>query len=84
MDKDEIELADAIYRTFRTAEGKTVLAFLMNEAGFFASDPAKINNDNVALINRLLKAGHMTIAGDLGKYTLAVVESYDMSDYNRR
>lgn len=80
LKNDERELAEAIYKTFRTAEGKTVLSFLMSEAGYFSTDPAKINPDNVALINRLLIAGHMTVAGDMGKYALAVVESYDASD----
>ena len=77
---DERELAEAIYKTFKSAEGKVVLAYMMNEAGYFSTDPGKINADNVALINRLLIAGHMTVAGDMGKYALAVVESYDASD----
>ena len=78
--EDEAELARAIYMTFRTAEGKAVLSWLMSQAGFFQTDPTRMVPENIALINRLLVAGHMTVTGDMGKYALAVVESYDASD----
>jgi len=79
-ESDEKRLARAIYNTFRTADGKAVLSWLMNEAGFFETVPARMVPENIALINRLLVAGHMTVTGDMGRYALAVVESYDLSD----
>lgn len=77
---DELKLAQAIYNTFKTADGKAVLSWLMSQAGFFETTPARMVPENIALINKLLVAGHMTVTGDMGKYALAVVESYDASD----
>ena len=79
-ESDEKKLARAIYNTFKSADGKAVLSWLMNEAGFFQTDVKNMIPENIALINKLLVTGHMTVTGDMGRYALAVVESYDASD----
>lgn len=80
---DERDLAEAIYKTFKTEDGKVVLSFLMIEAGYFEDNPALMKPDCIALINKLFKAGHMTASGNMGIYATAVVESYDASDLKR-
>ena len=83
-ENEDRALAEAIYKTFRTEDGKVVLSYLMIEAGFFEDDIRKMKPDCIALVNRLLKAGHMTASGNMGIYATAVVESYDASDLSER
>lgn len=75
------DLAQAIYNTFKTEDGKTVLAWIMDQAGYFNPDASTIKPELIALINRLLLTGHMTITGDMGRYTTAVIESYENSSF---
>lgn len=79
----EDELAKAIYHTFRTEEGKSVLAWLLHQCGLFETRPERMKPELIALGNRLLQAGHMQITGDMGIYTTAVIESYVHSDLEK-
>ena len=73
----EMEMSEAIYRTFNTYYGKAVLARILALCGFFEVDPSKINPHLIALGNRILQEGGLTITGDMGKYMDAVMASYD-------
>lgn len=79
----EDELARAIYNTFKTPEGKSVFAWILDQCGYFEADPAKVKPELIALANRIMLAGNMTVAGDMGKYAMAVIESYDNSDFRQ-
>ena len=81
MDTTEItnpenELAKAIYNTFKSGDGKSVFAWILDQCGFFETEL-------IALANRIMVTGHMTVTGDMGKYAMAVIESYDSSDLKR-
>lgn len=77
------DLAKAIYHTFRTEEGKSVLAWILNQCGLFETRPERMKPELIALGNRILQAGHMQITGDMGAYTTAVIESYEHSDLEK-
>lgn len=88
MDTTEItnpenELAKAIYNTFKSGDGKSVFAWILDQCGFFETDPNKVKPELIALANRIMVTGHMTVTGDMGKYAMAVIESYDSSDLKR-
>lgn len=78
---DREELAQAIYNTFKTSEGKSVFAWILDQCGYFETDPNKVSPELIALANRIMVTGHMTVTGDLGRYAQAVIESYDHSNY---
>lgn len=75
------ELARAIYNTFRTADGKVTLTWLLIQCGYFNTKPEDVSPELVALANRLMAAGHMRIQGNAGLYAQAVIESYDNSTF---
>lgn len=77
------QLASAIYETFHTSSGKTVLAWILNQCGYFVTDPNRVSVDLVAFANRLLQAGKLSIFGNMGVYTQALIESYENSTFER-
>ena len=77
-----MELSECLYNTFRSGEGRTVLAWILNECGLFATSPESVDPSLIAFAGRLLEAMNVGVHGDAGKYVNAILESYDgtMSD----
>ncbi|MFA6934578.1 MAG: hypothetical protein WCR70_04850 [Sphaerochaetaceae bacterium] len=80
-ERQEEELAAAIYKTFNTADGKTVLSWILYQCGYFVTKPSAVSVDLIAFANRLMQAGHMTITGNMGKFARAIIESYEGSSF---
>lgn len=78
-ERQDADLSAAIYRTFSTADGKTVLSWILYQCGYFVTNPSAVSVDLVAFANRLMQAGHMTITGNMGKFARAIIESYEGS-----
>ena len=80
----QMTLAGAIYETFSTDEGKSVLQWILNECTFFETRPDKISPEKLAFAHKLLNAGNFTINGDSGRFVDAIVNSHDRSgDYEK-
>ena len=61
-------IQDVFKVAFSGEDGKTMLYWLLNECGYFATDPSRIHPDLIALANRLLYAGGITAPQTAGKY----------------
>lgn len=77
-----MDLSEALYNTFRSSEGRTALAWILNECGYFATSKEDVDPSLIAFAGRLIKATGLAVHGDAGKYVNALLESYDgtMSD----
>jgi len=51
---DLVEIRKSFRRVFTTAEGKDVLALLLNELGYFAMNPEIIHPERIAMANWIL------------------------------
>ena len=80
--RDSADLAGCIHRTFITDDGKTVLAWILDQCGVFQTDPSKIDPSLIAFAGRLMKAGNMGIAGDAGVLASAILASYSGNKEN--
>lgn len=76
----DLSLSGAIHRTFSTAEGKSVLMWILRECTFFETNPARISPEKLGFAHKLLAAGAYGIAGDSGRFVDAIVASHDASD----
>lgn len=61
-------IQDVFKVAFSGEDGKTMLYWILNECGYFATDASLIKPDLIALANRLLNAGCITSPESAGKY----------------
>lgn len=76
MADDKESLSRCIYDTFKTSDGLVTLSWILNDCGFFESDPARISPELIAFCHRLIKAGGMAIDGDMGLFARAILDSH--------
>lgn len=73
-------ISEAMHAVFSTPDGKSVLAWILNQCGVFETDPRRIDVSLIAFAHELMRAGNMGIYGDAGKYATALVTSYEPDD----
>jgi hypothetical protein len=65
----EGEKTAAVYqRVFNTQDGKAVLLDMLNELGYFSSDPRLVNPEKIAFANLLLGRMGILTVGNLNNY----------------
>lgn len=61
-------MEDVFRSTFDNADGRTMLWWILNECGYFATDPRYISPELMAFANRLLMAGGVNTPAKAGRY----------------
>lgn len=67
-EKRQTTTEDIFRSTFDTADGQTMLYWILNECGYFATDPGYIKPELLAFANRLLQAGGVTSPARASRY----------------
>lgn len=67
-------IQDVFKVAFSGGDGKTMLYWILNECGYFATDPAYIKPELLAFANRLLYAGAITAPEEAGKYIDSIMQ----------
>jgi len=74
--KGDSTLSSCLHDCFDSPSGRTSLAWILNECGYFGTDEGDVNPSLIAFANRLLKASNLGIAGNAGIYVQALLDSY--------
>ena len=67
-------IQDVFKVAFSGEDGKTMLYWILNECGYFATDPSYIKPELIAFANRLLMAGAVTAPQEAGRYIDSIMQ----------
>ncbi len=70
----ERTIQDVFKTAFSGEDGKTMLYWILNECGYFATDAGNIKPELIAFANRLLYEGGITSPLEAGRYIDNILE----------
>lgn len=70
----EKTIQDVFKVAFSGEDGKTMLYWILNECGYFATDPRYVSPELIAFANRLLLAGAVTAPQEAGRYIDSILQ----------
>lgn len=73
-ENDLLKTRHTYQKVFQTAEGKAVLTDMLNELGFFATDPEYIKPELLSFAHLLLQRLGVNVIQNIGNYIGAVVD----------
>lgn len=74
MASDNKTMQEVFKVAFSGEDGKTMLYWILNECGYFATDPSAIRPELIALANRLLFTGGITSPSEAGRYIDNIIQ----------
>lgn len=66
--KRQMTMKDVFKATFDNPDGQTMLYWILNECGYFATTPGSVDPSLIAFANRLLQEGGVTNPARAGRY----------------
>lgn len=72
-------MSDVFSATFKTEAGNTMLYWILNNCGYFSTDPALVSPQLIAFANRLLSLGNINVPENAGNYINKIMSATNLT-----